>query len=571
MTILQSYFNYFVKYSGVENWKWYIGLAEWVDIAQNIKKEVGYAVLNNLQAPLMPAEFVNILMKNSNNEINSQSSFWKRYLFEQNNALGNISQGVIWDTQTNPHKTAIEANLSDGVLIDLLQKNIQDAEIMISGLLDVGVIRTYEAAKFRLLRALFPNAFTALDAPNKLSRLLNSIDLKLGIQINGSIIDKHQQLMTAVVGNSYIKQIFFWELYYMLENKLNLKKAIVYYGAPGTGKTFKAKERAKRIIDEHRIKVGKAIHTEESKYHIKTVQFHPSYSYEDFMEGIRPTADGKLSLFNGTFKEFCKKEGCKEIALYKDNGFLKNPNFKTKEYDFSQIKVSELSDIQKNILNVPKGLATGITIEGIIEPALFIIDEINRAELSRVFGELMYSLEYRGYNGKIKTQYAYLNKDENANSVYFWENGEDWFFIPQNIFIIGTMNNIDRSVDSFDFALRRRFKWEEVQPNYDVISTVLLDKEWDVNIVDNLKESLKKLNDEIEKVELLGKDYLIGHSYVLELKKLDKDAFGTAEETKQFLWDEFIKPLMEEYLRGLGDAKKAKEILKSFKESFGLT
>ena len=289
------------------------------------------------------------------------------------------------------------------------------------------------------------------------------------------------------------------------------------------------------------------------------------------MEGIRPTADGKLSLFNGTFKEFCKKEGCKEIALYKDNEFLKNPNFKTKEYDFSQIKVSELSDIQKNILNVPKGLATGITIEGIIEPALFIIDEINRAELSRVFGELMYSLEYRGYNGKIKTQYAYLNKDENANSVYFWENGEDWFFIPQNIFIIGTMNNIDRSVDSFDFALRRRFKWEEVQPNYDVISTVLLDEEWDVNIVDNLKKSLKKLNDEIEKVELLGKDYLIGHSYVLELKKLDTDAFGTAEETKQFLWDEFIKPLMEEYLRGLGDAKKAKEILKSFKESFGLT
>jgi hypothetical protein len=65
MTILQSYFNYFVKYSGVENWKWYIGLAKWVDIAQNIKKEVGHAVLNNLQAPLMPAEFVNILMKNS--------------------------------------------------------------------------------------------------------------------------------------------------------------------------------------------------------------------------------------------------------------------------------------------------------------------------------------------------------------------------------------------------------------------------------------------------------------------------------------------------------------------------
>jgi len=239
-----------------------------------------------------------------------------------------------------------------------------------------------------------------------------------------------------------------------------------------------------------------------------------------------------------------------------------------------------LSNSQKEILEVPNELAEGITIEEIIEPAFFIIDEINRAELSRVFGELMYSLEYRGYNGKIKTQYAYLNKDKNANSVYFWENGEDWFFIPQNVFIIGTMNNIDRSVDSFDFAdrsvdsfdfaLRRRFMWEEIEPDYNIITTELRKLEWNNGIVDDLADSLKKLNSAIQEDKLFGKDYRIGHSYILELKKVSKGRYSNKEEVKEFLWKDFIKPLLEEYLRGLGDVQKADEKLKLFKESFGL-
>ncbi len=274
------------------------------------------------------------------------------------------------------------------------------------------------------------------------------------------------------------------------------------------------------------------------------------------MEGIRPTTDGngKLLLFNGTFKEFCKKEGCKEIELYSDSDFLEM--FKEKEYDFSQIKISELLDHQKKILKIPDGLAEELTIQEIIEPAFFIIDEINRAELSSVFGELMYSLEYRGYNGKIKTQYAYLNKDEKAESVYFWENGEDWFFIPQNVYIIGTMNNIDRSVDSFDFALRRRFMWKEIEPDYDVISTELKKKSWKDEIIEDLKKSLKELNDKIEHDDLLGKDYRIGHSYILELRKVSNDKYSSKKEVKDFLWNDFIKPLLEEYLRGLGDSNK---------------
>jgi len=566
MSKLQSYFKYFDNYSGVENWEWYISLKKWVDIAKKIKEEISKEDFSQINDADKKTKIEEILTKSST-EIKTVDDFFEQYLFKRNNGLGSIAQGAICNTKDNPHITEIKKKLNDQVLIDLLkvkEDNIKHAETTITGLLE-DVSRNYEAAKFRLLRALFPSQFAALDAPNKLNRLRNTIESKLGIKIDGDYIEQHEKLMNAFDGEYYKKQIFFWELYDMLENTLNLKKAIVYYGAPGTGKTFKAKQIAKQFIDQHKIKVGRTIGEEESSYHIKTVQFHPSYSYEDFIEGIRPSTDGKLSLFNGTFKEFCKKAGSKEIKLYRDNDneFLKN-DFKKKEYDFSQIKVSDLSVSQKKILEVPDGLAEDITIEEIIEPAFFIIDEINRAELSRVFGELMYSLEYRGYNGKIKTQYAYLNKDENANSVYFWENGEDWFFIPQNVFIIGTMNNIDRSVDSFDFALRRRFMWEEVVPDFNIVSNLLF-----ANWKDDLIKGFEGLNSEIEKYDLLGKDYRIGHAYALAIKPI-QHRFETAKEAKEFLWNDFIKSLLEEYLRGLGDEKKANEKLKSFKESFGL-
>jgi len=176
----------------------------------------------------------------------------------------------------------------------------------------------------------------------------------------------------------------------------------------------------------------------------------------------------------------------------------------------------------------------------------------------------MYSLEYRGYNGRIKTQYSYLNKKETDASVYFWNNSEDWFFIPQNVYIIGTMNNIDRSVDSFDFALRRRFMWEEVQPDFNIVRNILTAK-WN----NDLASAFEKLNKKIEDEELLGKDYRIGHSYALEIEPI-QDRFDSVKEVKSFLWNNYVKSLLEEYLRGLGDERKAQDKLNQFKKEFGI-
>lgn len=105
-------------------------------------------------------------------------------------------------------------------------------------------------------------------------------------------------------------------------------------------------------------------------------------------------------------------------------------------------------------------------ITDLVPPFFFVIDEINRAELSRVLGELMICLEYRGVNGAITTQYAALNTPETG--MLRLESGYR-FFVPHNVFVIGTMNTIDRSVESFDLALRRRFRWERIDPDIQML------------------------------------------------------------------------------------------------------
>lgn len=566
---LQLYFDYYIKHHQPKENSWYPDLSKYIDLLQKIRTSVlSETNFTTLTIELQNTKLCETFSSCTNDEINNIEDFLSRYFFNPDNGIGDVSQGVIWDTTNNPDKNTIRENATVELIFNIL--TAQDellANDFVIQLLKAG--RQTDAVRFRFLRTLFPDKFAAPDAPNKLDRLCNVLKSKLNIDISGNSFDRHKSICNLIdTPDVALRQMFTWQIYYMLENEINIKKAIVYYGAPGTGKTFKSFETARQFIDLHRIKASRPI--ESNSYQIQTVQFHPSFSYEDFFEGIRPTIDGALKLFNGSFKQFCKDYGASEIELYKNKEFIENEHFRNLKYDFSQIKINELTDTLKEIVGCKdEDLAEGLTILDWIEPAFFIIDEINRAELSKVFGELMLSMEYRGYNGKIRTQYAHLCQDENDESAFYWENEKNWFFVPQNIYIIGTMNNIDRSVDAFDFALRRRFMWEEVHPNYSVIS-ILGEKGWKTDECNQFITSLKSLNNSIENDSILDKNYRIGQSYILELSKLNKDRFDTVAKAKEFIWYNFIHSLLEEYLRGLGDDKKAQEKIAKFKNDFGI-
>jgi 5-methylcytosine-specific restriction protein B len=297
----------------------------------------------------------------------------------------------------------------------------------------------------------------------------------------------------------------------------------------------------------------------EAAEHIRTVQFHPSYTYEDFMEGLRPAiADGtsKLKLENGIFKRLCISAGQWELDLANEVSVEMAENW-------NQITISELIPFRDKLKH-PRWVSIfkndgAKKVSEAVPPFFLIIDEINRAELSRVLGELMFCLEYRGIKGAIQTQYSTLNDADTG----MLKTGDSYqFFIPHNIFVIGTMNTIDRSVESFDFALRRRFRWEEVGPDISVLRHYLNQthpSEWL-----KLADGLENLNQRITNEPLLGSDHQIGHAYLMNLSY---EPELTLSQVRENVWQDFIKPLLEEYLRGTG---KTKDLLKEFATSFGL-
>jgi len=272
---------------------------------------------------------------------------------------------------------------------------------------------------------------------------------------------------------------------------LEAKHNLILTGAPGTGKTHLAKKIAERM--------RKGSGTMENDF----VQFHPSYDYTDFVEGLRPTqpdANGNIGfkLTNGIFKNFCKK--AKES---------------------------------------PK------------ENFVFIIDEINRGEISKIFGELFFSVDpgYRGEKGKVKTQYTNMQSKE-TETLFDSELGKGWFYIPENVFIIGTMNDIDRSVESFDFAMRRRFVWKEITAE---------DSAKAMKLPENTEKRMMRLNDAISKIDGMGSSYHIGGSYFLE-KNDDKEP--PVEPDYKNLWKLRLEHLLREYLRGRPDAEDELENLR---------
>lgn len=353
----------------------------------------------------------------------------------------------------------------------------------------------------------------------------------------------------------YLSQ-FVWVLYENLSNPFSLKKQIIKYGAPGTGKTYQARLQTSLMFDiwkEEFASNSRLTHASQ----IELVQFHPSFSYEDFMEGLRPVlgsnGNSQLRLQNGVFKEFCRSAGKWEIDVYGLGLAQKWESLTIKELLPFREKLS--GEHWRDVFEISD---TSKLVSEAVPPFFFIIDEVNRAELSRVFGELMYCLEYRGTRGCVKTQYANLN---NEHTGMLKDAKGYLFFIPTNIYLIGTMNTIDRSVESFDFALRRRFRWEEVVPDMALLKYHLNQfcKAW-LPLVDNLE----RLNELIAKEPLLGNDYQIGHAYLMDLKYATS---LTVSEVRERVWDDCIRPLLQEYLRGTG---KETELISSFGKAFGV-
>lgn len=362
--------------------------------------------------------------------------------------------------------------------------------------------------------------------------------------------------------------IFVWELYANLANPFSLKKQVVRYGAPGTGKTYTAKRDSQlhwEIWAEKKVFDGSAYDLNACT---ELVQFHPSYGYEDFIEGLKPVLESGapvLKLQNGSFKTFCCRAGVWELDV------CKIPDIGLKlAKEWNTLTVGQLRSHFNSHLNGDAW--TGIfsrqdteMIADLVPPFFFLIDEINRAELSRVLGELMICLEYRGVGGSITTQYSALNTSETG--MLRLENGYR-FFVPHNVFVIGTMNTIDRSVESFDLALRRRFRWEQVVPDIQLLRYHLSEQDRKSEVSGRswvkLADDLKKLNEQIHKEELLGPDYEIGHAYLMNL---GYDASLRHTEVRENVWEDSIRPLLEEYLRGSGRADK---LIPEFERAFGL-
>jgi 5-methylcytosine-specific restriction enzyme B len=441
-------------------------------------------------------------------------------------------------------------------------------------------VNRFSAFVNRFFAACLPDRVTSIGASGKLTELLTALAAwdeyvryrgdspETWLRQNRFLLTTlheglgGQQWVEKIPHNTpHQRSIFFW---WLLENMVaDDAGQIILFGSPGTGKTYTAKKYAKHGVD-----AWLRLHSESEwervcptliEKNVDVVQFHPSFTYEDFIEGIRPSAvtEGRLelALVPGVFKRFCKEAAKWEIDFWTRTG---RPL--TDKTTIDEVYL----DREPTLWSFLSGQPSNDRVIDHLPPYYFIIDEINRAELSRVLGETMLVLEYRGTEHKVKTQYSSLVTMPNHAAAFLYDRGTNYFFVPFNLRIIGTMNVIDRSVEAFDFALRRRFRWHELKFDAGAMREILSSVSG--SEISLAVESFEGLNARIANFPSLGSDYQIGHAYAKRLTEYSGP--GDMRSALRFVWRNHLEPLLREYLRGLGRPERVEEVIKGLKGNF---